>query len=283
MDNTNFVYTTSTLSNSLSLDEVITRLKGNSTVDGLAFFGSRISAHYTPVSDFDLLILIDSASVNIFQLLTHIDHRMADVAFVSVVDADRAVSGLAAKDWTLVQRLFMFKMRHAQIAYDRSQRLVRAQRLAQDLAATQQLMPRSSYESIYAAWFWQNFLLRHIKRMAQSEDHVYQTATDMMLLTALGGLCRDYFIVRSLPWEGEKAAIGYFESNDHSFLDLFRESIACLDRRQKIKLYEELVTRVIEPCGELWDAGVAAAFLVSPPKSQADVEKELIFWEALVS
>ena len=283
MSNANLVFTRLTLSDSLSFEDVLARLKSDPRVDGIALFGSRMAAYQSKVSDFDLLIVIDSPTVSIFQLLTHIEHRMADVALVSTHDADRVVSGHNTGDWTSVQRLFMLKMRNARIVYDRAERLRRAQLLAQALDAAQQLTLPSSYESIYSAWFWENFSLLHIKRMAQSEDSVYQTATDMMLLTSLSGICRDYFVVRSLPWEGEKAAIRYFETHDPSFLAVFRECMACQDRRQKIALFERLVALVMEPPIALWSSGTAAVFLTSPPQSQADVEQGLIFWEALIS
>lgn len=282
MDNQDLVFVRHARSDDLSREEVLARLRNNARVDGAAVFGSRLALQHDPVSDFDLLILIESPPVNIFQLLTHIDRRMADIAFVSTADVDRAVSAGDPAGRTVVQRLFMLKMRNAHVVYDRSGRLSSAQHLARALDASQELTPPSSYASIYSAWFWENFTLLHVRRMAQSEDRVYQTAADMMLLTSLSGICRDYFVARSLPWEGEKAAVRYFEAHDPSFLEIFRECIACQDRLQKIALYERLIALVVKPRGQLWGAGVAAAFLDPPPQNQHDVEKALALWDSLI-
>ena len=69
-----------TLSNHLTLQEVLTRLEHAEAVDGLALFGSQITTPANPASDYDLLILVLDPPVRIFQMLTHIDGRMAAVA-----------------------------------------------------------------------------------------------------------------------------------------------------------------------------------------------------------
>jgi hypothetical protein len=205
------------------------------------------------------------------------------VAFVSTADADQVLLGTTPSDWALTQRLFMLKMRQAQIVYDRSGRLGRAQQLAQTLEAAGQLVPLSAYSSVYAAWFWENFSLLHLKRMAQADDPVYHTAIDMMLVGALSRIGSEYFVLRSLAWEGEKAAVRYWQEHDPSFLALLRECLACPDRRQKIALYERLVRRAIEERGEPWSPGAGALILAGPTEGQAAVEQGLHFWEALVS
>jgi predicted nucleotidyltransferase len=77
-----------TLSNRLTLNEILTRLEGAKAVDGLARFGSSLTHHANPVSDFDLLILVADPPVRIFQMFTHIDGCMADIVFVETETAD---------------------------------------------------------------------------------------------------------------------------------------------------------------------------------------------------
>ena len=283
MNNDKLVFTRSSTSNNLSFEAVITRLKSRAAIKGIALFGSRTVTHRNPISDFDLLLFVDSPPVNIFQLLTHIAGRMADVVFVSTADADSIEKEPNPHTWTSGQRLYMLKMRNAQIICDKTGRLGRAQHLAQTLVAAKQFPPDSAYESVYSAWFWANFSLLHLKRMAQSDDPVYQTATDMMFLTAFSSIGKDYFVMRSLPWEGEKAAVRYWENHDPSFLKTYRECLACFERARKIAIYEQLVLRVIALRGELWEPEISAVFLGSPSQSQMEIEKGLGFWEALIS
>ena len=72
------------LSNAMTLDEVLDRLSQAHDVVGLAMFGSRLNAGASSISDYDLLILVENPPVRIFQMLSHIDGRMADIVFVEV-------------------------------------------------------------------------------------------------------------------------------------------------------------------------------------------------------
>ena len=71
--------------------------------------------------------------------------------------------------------------------------------------------------------------------MARSGNPVYQTAVDMMLIVGLAEICRSYYRVRNLPWEGEKATVRYLQEHDADYLALLRECIFfSLNRRREL-------------------------------------------------
>src|SRR6185503_11070810 len=81
-------FTPDTRSNHLTLDAALARLAASGRVDGLALFGSR-AVSTSEAGDHDLLILVNSLPVGIFEMLTHIGGVLADVVFVTTAMADR--------------------------------------------------------------------------------------------------------------------------------------------------------------------------------------------------
>jgi len=274
-------FTESTLSTNLTFDEALARLTASKIVDGIALFGSRVATANDMVSDYDLLLLVTHLPVRIFQMLTHIHGRMADVVFVETEMADRLLETPNAVQTNSFEGLFLLKMHAAYIVYDASGRLNRVQQwVKHDKPFGDWLLP-SPYPDLYAAWFWQNHGLYHLKRMVQSNDPLYQTAVDMMLLSCLSGVCRAYYCVRQLPWQGEKAAIRYLQSHDPDYLALLRECLATVDRMHKLDLYEQLVSYSLAPAGPVWKPGITAVYLADPTQHATHTEAALTFWENL--
>lgn len=269
--------TAETLSNRLTLPAALARLSAHKLVDGLALFGSRIGGTALPASDYDLLILIESLPVGIFQMLAHIDGRMTDIVFVLTSQADGwlASAGTVASNSNAGR--FLLKMQMAQIVYDASGRLGRAQNLARQRG----WQAPSTYADQYGAWFWQNHGLMHMKRMAQAQDPIYDTSVDLMLCGSLHDICRTYYTARHLPWEGEKAAIRYLQQHDAAFLALLRECLAASDRARKLQLFEQLVAESLSPAGGLWAVGNTSVCLDGPEATERQVETALNFWESL--
>lgn len=140
------------LSNQLTIQEVLNCLEHADAVDGLAFFGSHTRVSNDPVSDYDLLILISSAPIPIFQMLTYIDGRMADVVFIEIHTVDDLLAHRQPVSPTSFEGYFIQKMLAAEIVYDRSNRLRRIQHHAR----TEQLLQPTSESDTYAIWFWLN-------------------------------------------------------------------------------------------------------------------------------
>ncbi|MCB0063687.1 MAG: nucleotidyltransferase domain-containing protein, partial [Caldilineaceae bacterium] len=187
-----------TTSYELTLDETARRLAAAPQVEGIALFGSHSMAHNNPVSDYDLLLLVDAPPVEIFQMLTHIDGRMADIV-ISTVDTAQHVLTLATPvSIHTAEGMLIHKLWAATIVHDPHARLAQIrQHLHRRPKCTDWLMG-TNVEEQYATWFWQNHSLLHIKRMCHSTEPLYLTAADMMLVTGLAGLCRSYFVARQL-------------------------------------------------------------------------------------
>jgi predicted nucleotidyltransferase len=268
--------TRETLSNRLTLDAALTRLATHDLVDGLALFGSRAGSAALPASDHDLLVLVSSPPVGIFQMLTHIEGHMAGVVFVLTARADRLLGAVPVAASSSDGR-FWLKMQTARIVYDASGRLGHAQ----ELARRGGWQAVSGYGDKYGAWFWHNFDLYQMRRMARADDPVYQTAVDLMLCGGLSDICRAYYKTRHLPWEGEKTALCYLRQHDPAYLALLRECLAADDRAHKLQLFAQLVANTLGPVGPLWEPGSTAVVLDGPDASQDQVEAALNFWESL--
>ena len=277
------MYTTEqTISYKLSLDETISRLMRSEEVDGLAFFGSRTTTAVNPTSDYDLLLLLKKQPVDVFQMFTYIDKRMADIVISDSETADRVLSlgePMAGRSpgGMLIQKLW-----DGQIVYDPSQRL---QRVQEHLSTRPQLadwLIFSTESEKYAAWFWQNHGLSHVKRMVQSDDQIYLSAADLMLMTGLADVCRSYYIARDLLWQGEKRALKYLKKHNPTFLERLQMCIGETDRMQKVSFFEALVAEALEPVAALWNPGVTTIYLRESSKHPSGVAKALHFWEGLL-
>jgi glycine cleavage system H lipoate-binding protein len=255
-------------SNPLTLQQTLERLARSPNVDGLALFGSQNATN--PVSDYDLLILVSDLPVKIFQMLTHIDSRMADVVFVETAAADAILS--AGEAAGAFESMFVQKMLTAQIIYDASGRLQRIREYADE-------HPPQIESEPYTTWFWYNHLLYHLKRMSQSVDPVYQTAVDLMLMSGISGLTRDVVRMRGANWQGEKAAIRHLQEHDPTYLDLLRACITESERRQKLLCYERLLAHVFD----LWTTDVTAVVLRDAAHSEENLTEALNFWLDLLS
>ncbi len=265
------------LSSHLTLDAALARLAADERVDGLALFGSRAGAAALPASDYDLLILATALPIAIFQMLSHINGRMADVVFVLTEQADRLLAGGGQVAANTQDGRFLLKMQTAQIRYDASGRLARAQALARQGGWRAPVR----YADQSSAWFWHNFGLVQLARMAQVDDPVYQTAVDLMLCGGLSDICRAYFQFRDLPWEGEKAALRYLQQHEAAYLALLRACLAAGDRARKVDLFGQLVAETLRPAGATWQPGCTAVALDGPDPQAADVLTALDFWQSL--
>jgi hypothetical protein len=117
--------------------------------------------------------------------------------------------------------------------------------------------------------------------MAQVDDPVYQTAVDLMVCGGLSDICRAYYQMRNLPWEGEKAGLRYLQQHDTAYLALLRQCLAATDRAQKLELFGRLVAETLRPAGNSWQPGCTAVALDGTARAAADVQAALDFWESL--
>jgi hypothetical protein len=262
----------------MTIESVLSRLAASDFVDGLALYGPRGTQPREPEIDYDLLVLVNDHPMQMTQLFTRIDRRVADVLFVDVMTYDQVIEGRRRVSTSSTEGVFLLKMRRAEIIHDRSRRFEKGRKAASHYLDWFRV---PSYSGQYLLWFSQNFGLAHMRRMIQSTDPTYLTAVDLMIVSYLGATCRAYFDFRQLPWEGEKAAIRYLRQHDPDYLQLLGDCLSAANREQKLALYGKLVTRALEPFGEIWKDDVTAACLGIPVQGQAQVGGALDFWERL--
>lgn len=274
----------STLSSSdeLSLREVLKRLMAAPAVDGIAEFGSRSAEQASAWSDYDLLVLVRAVPAAVFQMVTTIDRRLADIVLVDVETAEGILTAAEPPQPQSFAGLFAQKMHSAHILYDASERLHKVKQLVTGEAwAAQSAKGRMSPDA-YGDWFWLSFGLLQLERMGSARDPVYEVAVDMMFSACLPATWRAYFALRAIPWEGEKAAIRFWEEHDAAYLGAVRESLASNRREQKIAAYRNLVELTLNPIGRPLAHG-ETALILQGRNEREDILAVLDFWESLLA
>jgi hypothetical protein len=111
---------------SISLDEAIARLARHAVVDGLVVVGSRKPATLTPVSDYDLVVVLAEAPAPLRVGLATIDGRLTDLLFVT----SAAVEAVAALETPVPYDSWLGRtvewLREGELVFDRAGRLARA-------------------------------------------------------------------------------------------------------------------------------------------------------------
>ncbi len=269
------------VSDHLSLEETVTRLKASPRVDGIAAFGSRATEHADAASDYDLLLLVEGLPARVFQMVTTIDGRLADIVLVERETADALVrTGDRPKRGTF-EALFAQKMSTAQILYDASGRLRAVQRLVTDEGWMNTPPNTPSDSDLYAAWFWNSFGLVQLERMAHSKDPIHLAAVDLMLASCLAGTWRSYFDIRGLTWEGEKAALRYWAAHDPDYMQSLNRCLGLHDRSERLAAYRKLVQQTLAPVGSIFEQGQTAVILANREASLTQVARTLQYWNSL--
>jgi hypothetical protein len=269
------------VSDRLSFDEAIERLEASPLVDGMAAFGSRARSQSGVVSDYDLLVLVDALPAPVFQMITTIGERLADVILVGTSTADAVLLAGQPPEPRSFAGLFARKMQTARLLYDVSWRLQRVQQMVTGAAWEAANASAPSVMDLYADWFWQSLGLLHLERLLRSPEPLSLTTFDMMLSSCLSATWRAYFDVRGLPWEGEKTAQRYWMAEDIGFLTVLRRCFAAVDRNARLDAYRELVTLTLAPVGAVFGKGETAVILADPATGIAAVERTLQYWNAL--
>jgi predicted nucleotidyltransferase len=268
------------LSEQLSLEETLDVLARSALVDGIAEFGSRTAQASTPASDYDLLLLVRQLPRPVFQMLTSIQGRLADIVLVETTTAD-ALLHSGELPQAFFDQLFARKMQTARIIVDRSGRLGQVQQLVRSAAWGAMLAEARSNASLSGIWFWQCFGLLQLERMAQSTDPLHQTAVDMLLTACLAGTWRNYFDIRALDWNGEKAALRYWSEHDPGYHQLVLACLRASGGHERLLAYRSLVEQTIQPIGRPLQRGETAVALAQPIATETDVALVLDYWDEL--
>jgi hypothetical protein len=253
-------------------------------VDGIAEFGSRAARQEDAASDYDLLVLVNGLPARVFQLVTSINGRLADIVLVETETVDALLAADDLPEERSFEALFARKMQTARILYDASQRLHRIQqRVASPAWAEMHASAGSSELELHAVWFWQSFGLLQLERLSRSQDPLHLTAFDMMMASCLPGTWRSYFDIRGIAWEGEKAALRYWAAHDAGYLQAVKRCLETEDRIERASAYRALVEQTLAPIGRPLAQGETALILASATASRTDVEDVLRYWNALAT
>lgn len=233
----------------LTLDTTLARLANHPQVDGLLVMGSAGAGDMHPTSDYDVLVVLQEMSAPLRLALTIVERRLTEVYFTS----SAALEKLAAEKVTSetdadnLRPAMTRWLQTGRIAFDRSGLLARARAMV----ASRDWFVAATGAEMYDRWAHTNYTVRQTRRMATADDLVYQMAVDLRLLYGLDDLKNDYFVLRQLPYCGEKEAVRYWMDHDPSYLRLFQETLSEADRACKVALYERLAELTLAPVGGL--------------------------------
>ncbi|HEY0753002.1 MAG TPA: hypothetical protein VGD98_03420 [Ktedonobacteraceae bacterium] len=275
----NIFYTRVSQSHFTSLEEVIARLTLRHEVESLVLLGSGAEGILHPASDYDIMLVLAGMTVPISLVLTTIAQRLAEVVFFSAETLERWLTteaGDTAKNAAPMLR----RLQKARVVFDRTGRTTRLHEKALGHAWQDEHTQREVWE----AWFFCNYDLQHTRRLLASSDHVYLLAVDLRLLSGISEAWKAYFLVRRVPWQGEKEALRYLADHDPDYRLLLQRCLAEAKREHKMQLYEELVKLALAPLGSLWSYDATAIELYTEGDIQPEaLQTAFAWWEAALS
>lgn len=265
----------------MTLQDFIGRLKRSDSVIAVAIIGSAAEARTNPASDYDVLIVLENPPVPLTGGVTFVEGRFTDIEFITLEEVGR----LSRVDYSQVSMnspdgTFLRWMQTARIEFDKTGYLIQIKNKSRKGLP---LRPPDEGE-IYSRFDKTSYNVAHTRRMSTSDDPDYHLAVDMRLLYQMADLMVDYFLVRKLPWQGEKPAIRYWKSHDPGYLDLFIKCISEKNRDRKVDLYRRLASETMAPIGALWQAGETRLRL-SPASEMTseNIEAAQKFWESILA
>ncbi|MBN1581639.1 MAG: hypothetical protein JXA89_13120 [Anaerolineae bacterium] len=250
------------------LDPALAQLRANARVAGVFAIGSLAHQTLSPSSDYDLVLVVRDMAPLWYVGVTTIGGRFADLIFVSA-DAIERIQRLAAPIPPTHELAAIVRwLEQGAILVDRDQILHRAQQHVQ----SQGLIDPISDQAVHGAWFAINFNLAVARRYVRSPDEWAQATADMrMAVYGHADLWFNYFTIRKLDWDGDKAAVAYLREHDPAYLALYQRFIDTTDRQAKLACYEQAAMRATEPLGGLWTDPVDQINILSPPWTWAEL------------
>lgn len=241
----------------LSLAEVLSRLESHDEVMGILLNGSTASGELTPTSDFDIALVFATLDVPARLITTWIDGRFAEVFCTTVVAVERIVAD--STSWpadTSEEEGVLRWLRLGRIVHDPTSFLERAASIAGTVPTA---LPGEI--ASYQAWWKINYNVVHMRRYLASSDPLSRQAASLRFLYSLMDLVSHYFTVRRIPWDGEKAAILYWESHDPGFWTRLQRTMDEPDLGRKRERYGELAQETLALVGGLWPANAMSVSL----------------------
>lgn len=265
----------------MTLQEFIARLKRSNSTVAVAIIGSAGEARTNPASDYDVLIVLENPPVPLTGGVTFIEGRFTDIVFMTSEEVRRlSKADYSQIDMNSLEGTFLRWMQTARIEFDKAGYLDQIQKKSRDGLP---LKPPDEGE-IYSSFDKASYNLAHTRRMLTSDNPDYHLAVDMRLLYQMADLMVDYFLVRKLPWHGEKHAVRYWKSHDPGYSDLFMKCINEKNRDRKVDLYHRLASETMAPLGALWQAGETRLRLgPASEMTTENIEAAQKFWRSILA
>jgi len=269
----------------MTLDATVKRLANHRLVDGILLMGTTGTDALMPDSDYDVLLVLDVDTAPVRMVNTWVDGRLTEV-YCTTARAIRRITD-SGRTWPeqSEEAAIVRWLQAGRMVFDRAGTLVQAQQRVHVEAP----QPVPEVPELYGVWQKIGYNLAQIQRYLTSDDQATREVVDWRLLYSVDEVKQAYFLVRQVPWRGEKQAIRYLKAHDSDFLDTFRRCIAETHRDRKVALYAQLARKALEPVGEVWQRGSTVAVpgpgfgAIDESPSNTSVESALTVWRALIA
>ena len=228
-----------------SIPEMISVLRTNTMVEGLAEYGS---ASYTDTDfpgDYDLLVVLNHTIDTVESLHCHIAGIPVDLNIRSLaqIESGTGVSGFEAI------------LLEARLIYDRSGKTASALRELRRCHANNkpaQFSGSSSAPMRYGA--------RHTFDKLRNRPEHPVVLKRFLLQQAVYWAVRNYFEVRDIPYYGDSRAFSFLKEKDPVLLENIDRFYASTDVAAQTELAYEILEQVLAPVGGMWQDNELLAF-----------------------
>lgn len=264
----------------MTLEAVLAQLSRHPAVDGLVTVGSTGRDSLTPISDYDVLVLLAEMPIPLHVGITYIDHRLTDLLFATTAHIDHILEAEVAIDDDRWEGRIVRWLATGQVVFDRRGRVRQAQA---KVSSGNWIRPFEDIDA-YGPWIGVNYNLLHTQRLMRSDDPIHLHAAELrMSLYGFTSILFSYFRIRKLLWEGDKAAVRYLMAHDPPYFELLQQFMREPDPHRKFAAYEQIAAATLAPLSTLWEGEPTVLWNDMMPASWETVEQGLAFWETLLS
>ncbi len=218
------------------LKKVIENLRSKKEVDAVFLTGSGGRSPLKPWSDIDLIIVFKKNTKQLYSLFTWIGGRFADIFFFDLGDMARIekkrIIGGNTPEGTFVDWL-----KSGSIQFDKSGKTTELKALI----ARGKIKCRITREDTFSFQRKVSYNYTANNRYFSAKDPLYHEALELRLLYSVIELALAYFVLRGIPWRGEKNAMKYFKQKDGKYYTALARYFAARDLKTRMKLYNQMV------------------------------------------